>query len=269
MRLAVSNLAWPAEQESAAVARLAALGVAGVEVAPTRIADWPALTPGVLAGYRGRLADSGLVVSSLQAILFGCSDLLLLGDDRSFTGLCEHLRRVTDIGAGLGGRVLVFGAPKNRLRGQLPIETAWSLAVDRLRLLGEIAAAVDTVIAIEPVPPFYGGDFLTGWRDVLGVVREIDHAGVRVHLDTGCVALHDDSIGEAVAECAEWLAHFHAAQPELGSFARPLENHAEAAAALRASGYDKWISIEMREQQRDPIGEMATAVQTVQHLYAL
>ena len=66
-----------------------------------------------------------------------------------------------------------------------------------------------------------------------------------------------------------WLAHFHAAQPELASFAEPASNHADAAAALTAAGYDGWIAIEMREQPDDPLGATATAVRAVQRLYGL
>lgn len=269
MRLAVSNLAWPATAEAAAFGRLAALGVAGVEVAPTRLAPWPELTPAVLADYRARLDGDGLVVSSLQAILFGCDGLQLLSDAGSFAGLCGHIDRVADIATMLGGQVLVFGAPRNRRRGDTPEAEAWRLGRDRLHRLGEIAAAHGTVIGIEPVPAFYGGDFLASWQDVLRMVREVDHPGIRVHLDTGCVGLGGGSIGEAVGASIEWLAHFHAAQPGLAGFAEPAANHAEAAAALAAAGYDGWLAIEMREQQGDPLGAMEIAVRAVLETYSL
>jgi sugar phosphate isomerase/epimerase len=269
MRLSVSNLAWPADQEAAAFGRLAALGVAGIEVAPTRIAPWAGLAPSVLADYRARVEDQGLFVSSLQAILYGCDDLHLLGDAASFAGLCDHVRRVAEIAATLGGSVLVFGAPRNRRRGDKPEAEVWPLGRDRLRRLGEIVAASNVAIGIEPVPAYYGGDFLCGWDDVLRMVREIDHPGIRVHLDTGCVGLGGGSIGEAVAASHQWLAHFHAAQPGLGSFAEPTENHAEAATMLRACGYDRWVAIEMREQETDPIGAMETAIHAVLGIYPI
>jgi len=268
MRLAVSNLAWPAAAEEAAFGRLAALGVAGVEVAPTRLAPWKELTPAILTDYRTRLEREGLRVSSLQAILFGCDDLQLLSEAGSFTGLCEHIRRVADIAALLGARVLVFGAPRNRRRGDMPEAEAWRLGRDRLRALGEIAAARNTVIGIEPVPAFYGGDFLASWQDVLRMVRELDHPGIRVHLDTGCVGLGGGSIGDAIDASIEWLIHFHAAQPGLAGFAEPAANHAEAGTALRAAAYDNWLAIEMREQEGDALGATETAVHAVLRLYA-
>ena len=69
MRLSVSNLAWPADSDSAALDLLARLGVQGVEVAPTRLAPWESITRPQLADYRHKLGSFGLRASSLQAIL--------------------------------------------------------------------------------------------------------------------------------------------------------------------------------------------------------
>ncbi len=268
MRLAVSNLAWPTAQDAAAFARLAALGVAGVEVAPTRLAPWEALEAGMLAAWRARLADAGLAVSSLQAILFGRAEPQLLGDATAFAALAAHVARVSDIAAALGAGVMVFGSPRNRLRGTLAEDAAWALAQERLHHLAALAANAGVVLGIEPVPPIYGADFLTGWREVLRMVQQVDHPGVRVHLDTGCVALNGDAIAEAVAASAGWLAHFHAAQPQLGGFDPPAANHAEAAAALHAAGYAGWLAIEMREPAEAPLAAVETAVRAVRQIYA-
>ena len=101
------------------------------------------------------------------------------------------------------------------------------------------------------------------------MVRDIDHPGVRVHLDTGCVALGGDSIEVAIAESKGLLVHFHAAQPQLGDFRNPLPNHGTAAAALRAIGYNRWISIEMREQSKNPVGAAENAIRAVHEIYGL
>jgi sugar phosphate isomerase/epimerase len=269
MRLAVSNLAWPAQQDDAAFDLLASLGVQGVEVAPTKLAPWNALTVTQLSEFRSRLAAAGLAVSSLQAILYGLDRPQLLGDALQFQLMRDHMKVVADIAAQLGGRSLVFGSPRNRIRGAAAKEASWDIARDRLRILAETVATAGAVIGIEPVPAAYGGDFLGSWRDVLKMVQEVDHAGVRVHLDTACVLLAGDSIGEAVAVTQDWLAHFHASEPQLAAFDAPASDHAAAAVALKAAHYGKWISIEMREQPEDPLAAVSQAVRTVQRLYGL
>lgn len=266
-RLSVSSLAWPADREKEAFQRLVTLGVAGVEIAPTRLAPWDAMTPSLLTDYRGRIEAAGLKVSSLQAILFGRDDVHLLRDAAAFRRLQDHMHRVSDVAATLGGGVMVFGSPRNRSVGDLPAAEAWALGCERFAVLGQIAADRGIVLGLEPVPRFYGGDFLTSWQDVLRMTEEVDSPGIRVHLDTGCVHLGEGSIAEAIAASKHVLAHFHAAQPNLSDFANPLPNHTDAAEALRRIGYDRWVAIEMREQADDPLAAIETAVRTVKRIY--
>ena len=268
MRLAISNLAWPSEQNEQAFDRLAGLGVQGVEVAPTRLAAWDDIGDAMLSRYRARVESAGLVVSSLQAVLFGRPALQLLGDGAAYDGMVEHMRQVGGIGSALGAGVLVFGSPRNRLRGDMDMGRAWALARDRLRQLGEITLASGVVIGVEPVPAIYGGDFLTSWSEVLRMVRDVDHPGVRVHLDTGCVSLNGDAIGDAIEAARDVLCHFHAAQPQLGDFQDPLPSHAEAAAGLHKAGYRRWLSIEMRERADEPLAATEHAIRTVRGIYS-
>ena len=268
MRLAISNLAWPSSQDDQAFDRLAGLGVQGVEVAPTRLAAWDEITGPMLLQYRARVEAAGLAVSSLQAVLFGRSELQLLGEGAAYDGMVEHMRQVAGIGSALGAGVLVFGSPRNRLRGDMDPGRAWAVARDRFRQLGEITLASGVVIGVEPVPAIYGGDFLTSWSDVVRMVRDVDHPGVRVHLDTGCVSLNGDAIKDAIEAAKDLLCHFHAAQPQLGDFQDPLANHADAADALRDTGYNRWLSIEMREQASDPLAAIEHAIRTVREIYS-
>ena len=72
MRLAVSNIAWPREQDAAVADVLAGLGVSGIEVAPTKI--WPKpleATDADVAAARRFWADRGIEIVAAQALLFG------------------------------------------------------------------------------------------------------------------------------------------------------------------------------------------------------
>ncbi len=249
MRLGVSNLAWAPEQAGEAMRRLAALGVAGVEVAPTRIAGWDRLRAAEISAFRQVAADAGLQVSSLQAVFFGRPELQLLGDAASFRAMAEHMRVVGAAGAGLGAGVAVFGAPRNRRRGGMAEGDAESLGAERLRVLGDVAADAGLVIGIEPVPARYGADFLLHAASVRRLVAACGHRAVRTHLDTACAMLAGDRIEAEIAATGAGLAHFHIAEPELGGFAAPAPDHRLAALALRSAGYEGWAVIEMREQE--------------------
>lgn len=269
MRLSVSNLAIPASAGPEAWAALAAAGVAGVEVAPTRWAPWAELDSQHLAARRASLAAEGLAVSSLQAIFYGIEGLSLLGPAEAFAAMRQQVAVLGRMAAGLGAGVAVFGAPRQRSRGGLSPEAAFALGADRLGILAETAWAEGLIIGLEPVPADYGNDFLPSWQEVLAMVRAVDHPGLRVHLDTACVALGGGDIAEAVRACAPWLAHFHAAEPKLAGFAAPVAPHAAAAAALHDAGYGGWIAIEMLEQPQAPLHALAEAVRFVRDAYAV
>lgn len=264
-RLSISNLAWSSEDHANALPRLADLGVEGIEVAPTRIADWSELTVARLGAYRAQLESAGLRVSSLQAVLFNCPEAQLLGPGAAFEQMLEHMKRIDDIAAELGADVAVFGAPRNRNRGDLDPAGARLLAIERLRLLGEALHSV--TLGIEPVPTFYGSNFLTGADAVQEIVAAVDYPRIRLHLDTGCALLAGDAIQDAIHAGCHMLAHFHVAEPELGGFAAPKSDHAAAARALNEVEYDRWISVEMREEPDNSISAVETAVAFVQDIY--
>lgn len=249
MRLALSNLALPPFVRDEDLKALVALGLNGLEAAPTRIAPWDQLTPGVCREFRSRMSDIGLDIPSLQAIFYGCEGAMLLGDEPSFRLMQDQVRAVAEIAAWMGAGTAVFGAPKQRQRGLLSEADAFALGAERLH--GLARTGYDTsglVLGLEPVPEYYGGDYLPRWRDVLAMVETVDHPGLRVHLDTGCVLLGGDDIAEAVGQCAGRLTHFQIAEPRLGDFSAPKADHDGAAAALKAADYAAWVSIEMLQQ---------------------
>lgn len=267
MRLAVSNLAFGPDLRAEAYDRLAAAGADGVEVALTRIASWEALTPAACRAEAVALSAAGLQASSLQAIYFGKPEAQLLGDDAGFDIMLEHTRTVAEFGEALGARVAVFGAPKNRSAGQRPLDEALALGEARFRSLGEAVRPYGLTLGIEPVPAYYGGDFLPSAEEVTAMVRRVDHPNIRLHLDTGCVMLGGGDIAEAVRAGGDVLAHMHAAEPDLAGFHAPASPHAEAARALRDAAYDGWIAIEMRESPEAPLEAVETAVRYVRGAY--
>jgi sugar phosphate isomerase/epimerase len=267
MQLAISNLTLPDGLEPEMLKGIRDAGVDGIEVAPTRIAAWADLSESRLTEYRTRLAEHGLVVSSLASLVFGTEGLQLLGSHAAFEKLREHLRRVANIGQRLGATVGVFGSPRNRLRGALQPEAAFSLGRDRFAMLAETVSTEGFRLGLEPVPAAYGGDFLPQSSDVIEMVRQVNHAGLRVHLDTGCALLGGESIAEAVAEADGTLAHFHIAEPKLAAFGSPTAEHTAAAGALRAAAYDGWLVIEMLQQTPDSVTPIFAAVHFAKTCY--
>ena len=119
MKLAVSNIAWDTGADDAAASLLSREGVGGIELAPTKWrADAFAAPAQDVAALRKEWEDRGLPIVAMQSLLFGRPELQLLAVERKRAALFDHLRTVADFAAGVGARCLVFGSPKNRVRGE-------------------------------------------------------------------------------------------------------------------------------------------------------
>jgi sugar phosphate isomerase/epimerase len=267
MKLAVSNIAWENREDAAVLAALKRRGVAGIEIAPTRVwPEWRGATATAARGLRFRLAAQGLAVPSLQAILFGKPELVLFGEPATTTAFVDHVRHVADLAAELGAHALVFGAPKARHRGTLALETAMRRAAAVLSGIGEHCAQRRVTLCIEPNPPSYDCDFIVNSAEGLELVKLTDSPGVRLHLDSAGMTLAGEDPAAAIAATSRWLAHFHVSEPNLAPIVPSTIDHAANADHLAKAGYKGWISIEMR-RTGNPVEAVAAAVDHVQQCY--
>ena len=203
---------------------------------------------------------------ALQAILFGRPDLTLFGSPQVQAALVEHLVRVAELAAAFGAGVLVFGSPRNRDRGTLAPDAADDIAADVFGRAAEASERLGVCLCLEPNPPAYGCNYLTRWREAAALVRRVDRPGLGLHLDVACLAMAGDDAGEALAASRDIVRHFHVTEPELGDFLAPKLDHARLGAAVHATGYDGWLSIEMR-RPADPARSVADAVDKVKRWY--
>ena len=244
--LAVSNIAWEQSEDDAVAEVLRRERVAGVEIAPTKWRERPyEASASDVASYRRYWEDRGLRVVSLQALLFGRADLQLFGDDRSRAQLADYLRQAIDFASALGAHALVFGSPKNRIRGGMVLSTATAIATAFLRDLGARAHARGTALCLEANPPEYGCDFVTTTAEAIALCRAIDHPGVRVNVDLGGMTMSRERLSDVIKDAGGLIGHVHASEPHLAEIGAAAD-HASAARALMDVGYRGWVSVEMR-----------------------
>lgn len=267
MKLAVSNIAWDPDEDGAVVDLLCRRGVRGIEVAPTKLwPSWHGASPAAARAVRAAFDRQGLAIPAVQAILFGRPELQVFGGRTIQSRLLDHIEDVAALAEDLGARVLVFGSPRNRDPGELSSEQALQEAVDFFRRAGERCHPRGVCLCIESNPRAYACRFMVHWHEVLDLVDRVDQEGIGIHLDTACIALEGDDVVQAIRTCAGRIAHFHVSEPELRDFATPETDHATIGRALRASGYDGWLSIEMRRSER-PLDSIDQAVARVAQWY--
>jgi D-psicose/D-tagatose/L-ribulose 3-epimerase len=268
MNIGISNIAWPVDLQPEVADLLQSLGVTGIEIAPTRVWSSPLDVPArELAAFRRFWNDHGLQIIALQSLLFGL-DLSLFESAESRAVMRRHLAGMIRLCAELGGRALVFGSPKHRRRGDLPIEEASRIALDFFTEIGACAAQHGVAFCIEANPTAYDCDFVTTSTEAIALVERVANPGFAVHLDTGAMTLSEEPIEQAVINAMTWCRHFHVSEPQLGPIGTGGVNHQAFAATLKMLNYSRWISIEMRQRAREScLRDVAEAIAFTQRTY--
>jgi D-psicose/D-tagatose/L-ribulose 3-epimerase len=267
MKLAASNIAWDPSEDDEVAGVLRQHGFSGVEIAPSKRWDAPAeATPGEIADYRTAWEHRGMQVVAMQALLYGRSDLQLFGPESARRSLREYLTAIVELAHGLGARALVFGSPKNRKRGMMPLDEATSIAVEFFRELGTVAASRDCLFCIEPNPPMYDCDFINTTAEAIALCERIASPGVKVNGDVGAMTANGENPEATLSGPMSWLGHFHASEPQLAEVGdSPM--HGTASRQLRAAGWPGWVSIEMRAPAHNRVEAIAATADRVSRIY--
>lgn len=268
-KLAVSNIAWNQHDDPEVLSLLKRYGVGGIEIAPTKIwPDWSGATQKAALTYAQHLQDKGFVIPSMQAILYGKPDLQIFGDAKSHHALYEHMALVADIAEAFDAKVLVFGAPKNRDRGDLTEDEAFVRAVPVFQRLGEICHMRGVTLGLEANPAAYGCNFITSVKESAALVQAVDSPGFALHIDTGGMHVAQEDGANEIRKAGNLIRHVHISEPSLGHFHQHKINHMEHAVALEAAFYMSWLSIEMRAEAGHELDNLDHACRFVGDVYS-
>lgn len=269
-QLAVSSIAWTNEEEKDVANALHKLGVRSVELAPTKLwADPTQATDNEIGDVLDFWKANGQNVVAFQSMLFGRENLKLFEDEASRQETAKFLKDFIRLAGKMGARVLVFGSPKNRQRGNIAYEVAFEIAKDFFADLGDVAQENNTCFCIEPNPADYACDFVTNAQQGIELVKAVNNKGFGLHLDIAGMTLAGDDIAESIKNSASILRHFHASSPQLGQVeAAAGIDHGAAARALADINYKGLVSIEMRPAETgENVKRVEKAVEYIRDIY--
>ncbi len=210
MKLAFSNLAWEPKHDADVATVLKAGGVSGVEIAPSKIWKEPtAVSAADATAYRRAWEKRGLPIVALQSLLFGKPDLRLFGDEARRDALAEYLEKMFVLAERLGAKVLVFGSPRNRLKGNLSPERALEIAIPFFQRVGQAAAQHGVILGLEANARKYACDFIVTTDEAADLVDRVATPGFGLHGDWGCMELEGENVLQAVETHRTAFRHFH------------------------------------------------------------
>ena len=157
----------------------------------------------------------------------------------------EYLGQLARFCADLGGRVLVFGSPKQRdLLPGVGHAEAMQHAADVFRAVLPVLEETETVVALEPLGPGET-DFMVTTEQAVELAQTIGSPQVRLHLDCKAMVTESAPIPELIQRHHAMLAHFHANDANLQG---PGFGELDFLPILQALGevdYRGWVSVEV------------------------
>ncbi len=226
---------------------VATCGYSGIEIAPFTLANSPSeLSPAARGEIRRTIARGGLDCVGLHWLLAQTEGLHVADPDaavrdRTVAYLADLARLCHD----LGGRVLVFGSPKQRsLLPGVTLEQAHGFIREVFSRLVPVLETTDTVVALEPLS-FAETDVLTTAAETCALLTSIGSPHVRLHLDVKAMAAEPTPTPDIIRASAPWLEHFHANDENLRGPGFGSVDFLPIFHALDEIGYAGWVSVEV------------------------
>jgi len=254
MKFAICNETYRGWDFERCCAHIAECGYDGVEIAPFTLKEDPreiSETDSVKIGKQACAA--GLEVVGLHWLLVKPAWLHLTTDDpllrKDTVAFGQHLARTC---AAMGGSIMVWGSPKQRdLAEGWDYDEAAARATDTLRQIAETAGPLGVTIAMEPLSRTET-NFLNTAAETIRLIERVDHPACRLHLDVKAMSDEQKPIAEIIKKSEVYTAHFHANDPNLRGPGTGKVPYPPIVDALRTTGYDEYVSVEVFDYTPDP-----------------
>jgi sugar phosphate isomerase/epimerase len=152
---------------------------------------------------------------------------------------------LVDFCAGLGGKVMVVGSPKQRnvLPG-VTREQAWDWAAATFRNAVARAEQREVTICFEPLAPSET-NFINTAAEALQFIQQVPSPRFKLILDVKAMCSEAKPIPQVIRETWPNFAHFHANDQNLKGPGFGEVDYKPIAAALKEVGYQGYVSVEV------------------------
>jgi sugar phosphate isomerase/epimerase len=242
LKLSITNLAFRGVPFPEAANYLSLSGFHGVEVAPSLLfSNYLNPTDKEVDSVLSVLERQEIQISALQSI-FHTYPMYQVLDSSQHNEIVKHFRKIINLAAVLGTKNIVFGSPKNRIRGERSIDEANKIMIDLFTRVENDLEKHNIILLIEPNARAYGADYLTTYDSCRSLVELCASPWIQNQIDLGCQSLERDLPNSITLK--KMPEHIHLSTPNL----LPIKDNREVVeflTILSETSYKNWLTIEM------------------------
>ncbi|MDI6827409.1 MAG: sugar phosphate isomerase/epimerase family protein [Armatimonadota bacterium] len=255
MKFSICNELFENWQIEKVFTTAAEIGYDGVEIAPFTLAPSVDEIKDVRRREIAKAAkDAGVEIVGLHWLLVKPEGLYINhpnADIRKRTR--DYLDSLIHFCSDLGGRVLIFGSPRQRnVHEGLTYQQAWDYACETFAHCAETAQENGVYLCIEALPA-RETNFINTIEEALAMVRAVGKPNFRTMVDVKSMCSESQSFSELICSAGEYIMHVHANDasgrgPGMGDTDFRL-----VSSALNKIRYNGYISVEVFDYKPDPI----------------
>lgn len=270
MRFAICNEVFDRWTPRRIIEHAAALGYEGIEWAPYTLSDHvDEFSAAQRRELRAMSADAGIAVVGLHWLFVKPPGLALCSTDAALRArTTDYLRRLVHLCGDLGGKIMVFGSPKQR---QIPKDVARSTAagwaVEAFATCAQDAAARDVTLCLEALPADLT-NFLNTNSEVRALVDQVNHPRIRMMVDVKSMCAESMSVADNIRACRGRFDHVHANDANLKGPGFGDTDYRPIAAALREVDFNGYVSVEVFDYTEGPEAIAARSLDYLQRTFA-
>ena len=222
-------------------------GYDGLEIAPFTLAQYVTDIPGATRReIVKRAAEANLEIAGIHWVFVGPEGVHLTHPDREVRDFtARYLGELVQFCSDIGGRIIVFGSPKQRNVGR---DVTYNQAFDYAReIFSGVMPACEkhgVTICMEQLTHLET-NFCQTVEETVELIDAVGHPHFQLLLDTKAMAFQKEDRPTLIRRYAKYLRHYHANDENLNGPGFGNVDFAPIFEALRDVGYQGYVSVEV------------------------
>lgn len=184
-------------------------------------------------------------VSSVQSIFFGKKFNIF--NKSQHNQILNHLKKVCIISKKLNAKNIIFGSPKNRIKGNLSKQEAEKISINIFKKFSVLCKKYNINFCLEPNAKSYGCDFITKLSEAKKIVKKVNYRNFLINVDTGNI-FQEDNINSLPKIKNKNVGNYQISEKNLGKINEKNIKHQTILKKFRP--IDSYVSIEQKGLSR-------------------